>query len=866
MKVSPQAPILEKRGKQSRKSFFYGLFLFVLSLILVSIPLLTVRPDFKAVQRWMVDQGFILKIFYKNPGPYLRAITRNISNGTFSEPDLPVLMLDIKFKNWQKIVRKRNEALREGKLLGGDDDYVKAVIRHGEQSTKVKLRLKGDWTDHFDGEKWSFRVKVKGKNSLLGMRVFSLQHPKTRGFHGEPLFFSMLQDFNVLTPRYFFVREILNGKDMGIMALEEHFSKELLERNGRRESVIIKFDESLYWEYIDDPALSFNDYTASRVDSFQTSKVNRSKKLSADYNTAVGLLRGFINRDLTASEVFDVEQMGALLAASDIWGSYHVLRWHNLRFYYNPVTARLEPIAFDANIQDQEDVPTTGDAPIIHHIMEDNLIHLSYLHTIREVKKRLVEENYLEELTQRARVFSRQLGGEYPLIPPPLFSDLVGRITQIEKRMQNGSSHLLTIQECSTDRVRGWAVDGQQPGVQVKVNVHLDNYESISVTADRRVPVFHTAGLQTLGLTDDKHGFLIEQPGIGQRLAQWCTSVSSPPSTAPINGIALQTDKKGRRYKIAAYVDKVLSNGTPHLEFNNIIEDFLEVRAVDLVVSSKNGPTLLPVPVAGLPLILPPKYRELPYTPLLLPLLGEIPELAVIEVTLAVAGEEENFTVKVGSLPPALDSRPVPQSNLDQQLAKHAFLQLTDTSSILTVLPGSWQVEGLLVVPPGYSLTLNKGTELLFEKQGGLISHGPLFFNGSEDEPIILSPCDGEPSWLGVAVLGTPSQPHSSWNHVVVSNTAGVTLPGWSLSGGVNFYRTKVSFKHCLFENNEAEDALNLIHSQLTMQDVSFYNTRSDGLDCDFSNGTITGGEYRYIGSGGGGDAIDISGSTIEVK
>ena len=37
------------------------------------------------------------------------------------------------------------------------------------------------------------------------------------------------------------------------------------------------------------------------------------------------------------------------LAIADLWGGWHVLRWHTLRFYGNPVTRKLEPIGFDAN-------------------------------------------------------------------------------------------------------------------------------------------------------------------------------------------------------------------------------------------------------------------------------------------------------------------------------------------------------------------------------------------------------------------------------------------------------------------------------------------------------------------------------------
>jgi hypothetical protein len=67
------------------------------------------------------------------------------------------------------------------------------------------------------------------------------------------------------------------------------------------------------------------------------------------------------------------------------------------------------------------------------------------------------------------------------------------------------------------------------------------------------------------------------------------------------------------------------------------------------------------------------------------------------------------------------------------------------------------------------------------------------------------------------------------------------------------------------FDGNRAEDALNIIHSKFVMNNVSMQDTMSDALDSDFSEGKVTGGVFQYIGEVGGGDAIDVSGSTIEV-
>ena len=164
-----------------------------------------------------------------------------------SAEKVPQLNIDIKFKHYQKLIAKRDRALESGVLVKEEDDYVPAKIRFKNESYKVKVRLKGDWTDHLEGDKWSFRVHVKGDNHIMGMSRFSIQHPRTRNFESEMLFFEALRREGILVPRYFFVEVAINGKNVGLMALEEHFSKELLETQGRREGVIVRFNEDMFW-------------------------------------------------------------------------------------------------------------------------------------------------------------------------------------------------------------------------------------------------------------------------------------------------------------------------------------------------------------------------------------------------------------------------------------------------------------------------------------------------------------------------------------------------------------------------------------------------------------------------------------------
>ena len=73
-----------------------------------------------------------------------------------------------------------------------------------------------------------------------------------------------------------------------------------------------------------------------------------SGKVSEELDYAVGLLRAFVRGELLADAVFDVELMARFMAAAEVWRAPHALQWINVRFYYNPLTARLEPIGYDA--------------------------------------------------------------------------------------------------------------------------------------------------------------------------------------------------------------------------------------------------------------------------------------------------------------------------------------------------------------------------------------------------------------------------------------------------------------------------------------------------------------------------------------
>jgi hypothetical protein len=760
-------------GGRSRRTTEFLIVLLIVSLTSVATYVVTTRYlDADRLQAWASSRGHGS---LRDDIPIWKAIPK-IPERLLQTVEVPKLVIDIKFRHMEKIRKKRDEALARKLLVQGPDDFVPASIRHDNKTTKVKLRLKGDFIDHLRGRKWSFRIHVKGKDHLFGMRRFSIQHPKVRGYQGEALFFETLRHVGVLAPRYFFVDVSVNGRHVGLMALEEHFSKELLEANGRRESVIIRFDESLVWAATDDVKQGrnpvFDDYRNAPIDAFRSSRIAKSAKLSSDNAIAVGLLRGFVNGELTASEVFDAELLGRFLAVAELWASHHTIAWRNQRFYLNPITLKLEPIGYDATIQNRTSGNNTVSQaePIVAAMLKDHEVFAAYQKTLRALTQEVVDGSLLTKLKEIEQQHLQALYQEYYLVQTYPYKELIAR-----------ASHLLAM---SKDELK----------------TPTDSTENYPVLLHAHI-------------VNDDNGRYLE---LG----------SAVPHNVEIQSIRWVT--KG---------------GNPDIEFQPS--------------STLSYP--LHLPATALQSL--PEMQRIYYEP------PVDSSRHALEVTANIKGRKQHQAVEAKPYFKPLKQSPVPVSTVDAQLSRHHFLRLDRQQHSLYVEPGHWPVEDWLVVPRGFSLTIPAGTTLQFASEAGLIAHGRLRFDGTEDAEVLLEgrPVeDNQGTWQGIAVLnaGEPSR----WQHVTIRNTTGIDRAGWQLTAGVTFYQSPVVMDHCRFQGSRGEDALNIVQSGFELNNLQIVDTASDAFDADFADGVVKGGLFQGIGKAGGGDAVDISGSVVTVQ
>ncbi len=300
-------------------------------------------------------QEFFKQVSYENI-----KIPFNYIKGWFSNPKK--IYIDIGFQNYQKLAYHREQALARGFILPEDQEEVPGRVTYQGKTVDVDFRLMGDGIDHIRSEKWSFRITVKKGEKLFGMKSFSIQNPWTRNYVNEFIYHSTLKREGLISLRYEYVAVVVNGKEKGIYTLEESFDKELIENNNRREGPIIRFSEEKIWEdllqnkplfkdtksfyeYVGDKFLEL--YYTNNIDAFKTTSIIEDSTKSAQFEIARSLLESWRLGKLKTHEVFDTEQLARYFAVATLLGAQHGSQATKIRFYYNPITSRLEPIGYN---------------------------------------------------------------------------------------------------------------------------------------------------------------------------------------------------------------------------------------------------------------------------------------------------------------------------------------------------------------------------------------------------------------------------------------------------------------------------------------------------------------------------------------
>lgn len=334
-----------------------------------------------------------------------------------SQTDMPLLTVNIKYQSWLKIMNDRDKALSSGRIAEVRN-LVKGEIYYLGQKYKTKIRLQGDMLDHINApDKWSLRFELKNKQAILSSRRFALVSPNVRGHHGSMLFSQTMKGagFDIITPVMQPVKVIMNGEDWGVMLFEQAFSQDMLAVNNRTEGLITRFD------LVNETHNSQQQTTRQlRPRVLQRSTILEKRALNKQRTIALSLLSDFIDDTRVASDVFDHEKLGQYLATVDVWAAWHALAWNNWRFYYNPHTAKLEPIQSDVAVSPAEHFwftqAVTQEFKVARMMLNDKLVKDSYIKALKQIDKRLDNGSLQSHLKHQQAQLLSLLDSHMPLI------------------------------------------------------------------------------------------------------------------------------------------------------------------------------------------------------------------------------------------------------------------------------------------------------------------------------------------------------------------------------------------------------------------------------------------------------------------
>ena len=721
-----------------------------------------------------IEENYVandLKCFLFNPssGPvffddFVVELHRSYQFPEFEDPAIELLLSADKMR---KLRLKREKAMELGVLLSEDDDWVPGQFIYNGDTLKMEARLKGDWTDHLQGEKWSFRIKVKG-GSFQGLRSFSLHTPAARNFLDEWVIHKLFEEHDVLTPRYSFAPVNLNGKSLGVYAVEEHFDKQLVESKKRREGPLLKLDEDAAFQITaqsKEAGSTYDQPLVAELSEIQPFKFGKTKKTPGLRNLFIEgqkLLYQHQHNLTKASELYDIEKLARMYVIADLAGSHHGLGWHNQRFYMNPVTCRLEPVAYDyfTNWSETHKVVINGSSAIEEGSEHGDFFRLMPFQDSDFVAAYLTSFNEMADL-ENLNQFLNKHQEEIAAIEAMLGAEFSGYNFN------------------ETAWKRGWQHSADQ----------LTDFEAeYSV---RPIPFRKGISMKWEG------GTLVNNPVPAQSI-------------------------------------KVYLNDTVNGEFDvDIINTFLE--PVELIGF---GTKVSMVDPLSNPKSLEPHYKgqrsygfKTPY------------EYSYYQVP----GSDEVHQKQM--LPWPLPTGKTPRQNLKASIpaafkksGKKLTLSGNKTISTNTFIPAGYEV----IVEAGASVNLNNCF---------FISASAVKFNGTAENPVVVRGTNAQ----GFTVLQADSR--SKVSHTTFDGFNTLLIPGWTLTGAVNFYESDVDLDHTTLTNNICEDGLNIIRSDFSLIDSEVSNTFSDGFDADFCTGLVQ--RSKFLNSGN--DCIDFSTSEIEI-
>jgi len=284
----------------------------------------------------------------------------NLTNKDLNNIKIDLVDKDKWFENFFLLQKDRNDIIPD-KYKKKFSASIKFEFKNFSCTYYAKVSLTGDVQDHIRNmNQTSLNVSLL-EGSIFGISEFKLFLPETRYGVNELFVTSILERYDVLTPRTFQTNVVFNRGKVTKYFFQEKLVKEFVEFNNYREGPLLQVTEDFFWEKRNqkdtDSLFMFAEITNSSWS--RKSYVNQHISLKAleNYNSLIFnssnvnniKVQGMrLTYDTSLSEYKSIAKFDTLMAALD---AQHGLAFTNRNFYYDNFKNELIPIYYDGDSQ-----------------------------------------------------------------------------------------------------------------------------------------------------------------------------------------------------------------------------------------------------------------------------------------------------------------------------------------------------------------------------------------------------------------------------------------------------------------------------------------------------------------------------------
>ncbi|RMH54530.1 MAG: hypothetical protein D6679_13470 [Candidatus Hydrogenedentota bacterium] len=770
----------------------------------------------------------LIKMQFLSPGLSMRdaweaewAGSRTVQEFSEAYRQLPLYELRIAPEYWRRIEAfgRRKLAANEYLMRNEEKVWYPAKFLFDGKLYRCDVRLHGDVANHWAFTKKSWAVRFKKDRPFPAVKRMNLVLPSDKEWEGEIVLSKVGREMGVLTYPMRFVRLRINGVDYGVMIRSDRLNDKVLELARHPPGVIFKVDNLWtlthftgfgmyqYANYVPELPLRLPLYESAYTTD--DAGESRPREATARWNAFLRLVREASDEEFEKQIplYLDIEKFLRWNALTWLFGSYHSHEPDNLRWYFNSATGLFEPILYDV---DSKEIDNLFSGSFEIKEFEPVSLRLMRITEYRERRNailwRLVNDPHFDIVARRKEIYNRLRTAFLSGAGAPRWSFM--------KAEHDSAFRIL-----NTNRKR---LRGHLAYSALFVSPTISSAPS---SAEKETPTLLTFEALIDGLSPVRIDSI--------------TLTIAPESILPDTGDLSLASGTGRETTSIPFRTRITQRRIDFLPENLI----LHARVLKDLRPAPNARRIL--------LVLPPGLR-LP-TP---ESLDGRPMISVAATNFLTKRPLSNGHVFVS--PPAIpDPDYAPPVPLDRLLPLRS-----DTGSL--ILPrGDYSVTRNAYLPPGPRLVIEAGTRLRLGPDINLVSYAPVSVLGTKEHPVHFEPLVPNRPWGSFVIVDAPET--NVFRYAVFSNGGGRGenyVNGLRSTAMLFSAQSDLTMDHCRIEGAVSDDGLNVKNAAAKITGTQFSNNASDGFDGDWVRTAVT--DCRFDGNGG--DALDLAGSNALVR